>query len=44
MVNAGLQIVGFCLALIGWALALATTLMPAWAKNDIQGTFVNYEF
>ena len=42
MVNAALQVVGFCLALVGWTLSLATTFMPVWAKNDIQGNIRDY--
>ena len=37
MVNSALQVIGFCLAIVGWALAIVTTFLPTWGKNDIEG-------
>ena len=39
MVNTGLQVIGFCIGLLGFILSVITTFLPAWQKNDIQGRF-----
>lgn len=37
MANTSLQVCGFVVGLLGWGLAIMTTFMQAWRKNDLTG-------